>query len=445
MTTDLVAGLPRGPSGAATLWAGLRGLADHTSLLRGWEDAYGDPFTMKTPMGAMVLTSDPEAVKSIYTAHPDTFLASFPQALDPLIGQSSLLLMSGAPHRAARKILLPPFHGARMRAYGSLMRDATLRWAAKLEPGKRFSVEETAQGISLEVILRAVFGARGVEATERLRQAIRAMIGAFTPAVAAVKALRRRFGGIGPWARFLRARAEVEEIVFAEIAACRGDGAAREDILALLVQARHEDGSELDEREILDHLVTMVVAGHETTATALAWACYGLHRHPETLARLREEVAAAGPEPDALAKVPYLDAVQQEALRLWPMSIALSRKLARPFELRGFELPKGTLVAVSALLHFREELFPEPHRFRPERFLERTYTPFEFVPFGGGARRCIGAAFASYEMKIVLGTLLAHYELALASEKAPRPVVRPGTIGPEGGVPMIMVGPRRAS
>lgn len=438
-----MAKLPAGPSLASVLLATFGGMKDHHSVLRTWLDRHGDPFTMRTPGGPMVLTADPDAIRTIYTADPETFVPSAPFGLAPLLGANSLLLVGGPRHRAGRKLLTPPFHGARMRVYGQLMRDATLRRASRLAPGARFSVQELAMDISLEVILRAVFGVTTPERAEQFQAAIHAMTAAFVPAIVLLPPLRR-LTRVGPWARYSRARERVESLIFAEIAACRARPGSREDVLSLLVAARHDDGAPLDDREILDHLVTTVVAGHETTALALAWACYGLHRSPATLARLRADVDALGPEPEpeALARVPYLDAAWQEALRRWPLSLALSRRLARPFTLKGHELPPGAMVAVNLLLHFRDDLYPAPLTYRPERFLERTFSPFEYVPFGGGARRCIGAAFAAYEMKIVLGTLLSRFELRLVDDRVPRPVMRAGTIGPEGGVPMWLVGPR---
>jgi cytochrome P450 len=436
--------LPAGPSMAAVLLATLRPMPDHTSTLRAWADRYGDPFTLRTPTGPVVLTTDPEAIRTLYTADPETFVAAIPDALEPMIGANSLLLTSGPRHTAARKLLAPPFHGARMRAYGRLMRDATLRWTSRLTPGARFSAQELAQDISLEVILRAVFGVTTPEQAERFHGAVLAMIEAFRPSLVLLPSLRR-LGDLGPWGNYRRKRRVFEDLVFSEIAARRADSGEREDILSLLVAARHEDGSPLGDREILDHLVTMVVAGHETTAIAIAWACYGLHHEPATLARLRADVDALGqdPEPDTVARIPYLEAVWQEALRLWPMAIALGRKLARPFTLKGHALPAGVHVAVCMLLHFRDDLYPEPLAFRPERFLAHSFSPFEYIPFGGGARRCIGAAFAAYEMKVVLATLLSRFELRLAIDRPPRPVLRAGTMGPEGGVPMIFVGPRQ--
>jgi cytochrome P450 len=228
-------------------------------------------------------------------------------------------------------------------------------------------------------------------------------------------------------------------MVSEEIAEKRADPG--EDILSLLLSARDEEGQGLSDQGILDQLFTMVMAGHETTASSLAYALYFLHQHPEALARLREELEPLGRDldPAAVVRLPYLEAVCQETLRLRPILPIVTRKLRRPLTLKGYELPEGIVVGAAVwLAHYREEVFPEPNAFKPERFLGKTYSPFEFVPFGGGARRCLGAAFAMYEMKIVLATLVARHRMKL---EEPKPVVhelRAASFGPKGGVRMVL-------
>jgi cytochrome P450 family 110 len=228
-----------------------------------------------------------------------------------------------------------------------------------------------------------------------------------------------------------------------EIAARRADGQDRDDILSLLLAARYDDGRAMSEEGVRDELKTLLLAGYETTAIALAWAFYGVHRQPDVFHRLHTELRALGrtPDPDALGRLPYLGAVCQEALRLYPVGGVISRRLRQPLTLCGYALPADIGVGVALpVVHSDPRLYPEPRRFRPERFLERTYTPFEYVPFGGGARRCIGAAFAVYEMKIVLGSLLARHRFRLAEDAPVTPVPRTFTLGPKGGVRMIYGG-----
>jgi cytochrome P450 len=251
---------------------------------------------------------------------------------------------------------------------------------------------------------------------------------------------------VGPWARFRRAVSRLRALVQEEIDARRAAAAqGREDILSLMMSARFDDGSAMSDDELKDQLHLLLFAGHETTATALAWAFYWLHRQPEDLALLLAEVDALGPrpEPEAVASLPYLDAICQETLRIHPVVADVGRRLVRPLDVMGYTVPAGTLVMVSTLLlHDRPDLYPEPQRFRPARLLERKFSPFELVPFGGGARRCIGAAFALYEMKIVLSTLLRARRFRLASDAPVLSTRRGITMGPKGGVTMILEGPR---
>ena len=225
-----------------------------------------------------------------------------------------------------------------------------------------------------------------------------------------------------------------------EIAARRAaPDPAREDILSLLLAARDEAGDAMHDDELRDELMTLLFAGHETTAIAIAWACYWLHRHPPVLERLRAEVDALGddPQPDAIVRLPYLDAVCNEVLRLHPIAPDVPRQLVGPLELAGYTLgPPLCVDAAITLLHRREDLYPDPDSFRPERFLARRFGPFEFTPFGGGHRRCIGAAFATYELKIVLATFLRHAHLELAEPGEVRPARRNIVLGPSTGVRM---------
>jgi cytochrome P450 len=403
---------------------------------------YGDPFLVPNPAGPMAFTGHPDGVRAICTADPDIFEVFAAERMAPFFGAGSLLLVTGARHKRDRKLLAPPFHGARMRAYGRIMATIAERAAAQWPRDRPFSMLETTQSISLEVILQAVLGIEGDERIARFKEAtIRRTEAMSSPIILMAEFTRRQFGGVGPWARFSRASAALDALIYDEIAARRRTAEAREDILSLMMSARYEDGGAMSDSDLRDELLTLLFAGHETTATSLAWAFYWLHRHPEERERLLGDIDALGPrpEPDALAALPYLDAVCQETLRIQPVVTEFGRLLRKPLDIMGRTVPAGTAVAASVLLvHAREDLYPEPHRFRPARFLERTYSQFEFIPFGGGGRRCIGAAFAMYEMKIVLATLLSARRLRLASNAPVRAVRRGVTNGPKGGVPMIL-------
>lgn len=400
---------------------------------------YGDP-VLFPGNPAVVFTGDPAGIKAIYGADPDTF-EPLNQDLGVFVGARSLILLGGAEHRRARKLMTPPFHGARMRAYGEQIVRLTEQRTAAWRPGQRVSMLDTLQHVSLDVILQAIFGVTDPERMASLSKLLLEITNGISPLIALVPSLRREFGGVGPYASFMRRRKHLHEQLDALIAERRAAG-PREDILSLLLSARYEDGRPMPDDEVRDQLVLLVLAGHETTAIAIAWSLYALHR-PENAAvleRLRAELEGADPAPDVMEKLPYLEATCQETLRRYPIAPAPSpRRLLRPFELMGYTLPAGMGVcAAIALAHFREEAYPEPMRFRPERFMERQFSPFEFLPFGGGSRRCLGAAMASYEMKLVLGTLLRRYRLRLDSLRPDTGAVRAANAGPARGVKMIV-------
>ncbi|HLL52944.1 MAG TPA: cytochrome P450, partial [Myxococcaceae bacterium] len=391
-----------------------------------------------------VVTGSPEGVREVFSADPNVFEPLGRVPIEPVTGPRSVLLLSGLTHKRERKLLMPPFHGERMRAYGTLIREVAERRVSAIPPGGSFSAQRLAQDITLDIILRAVFGITEPERVREFTEAIIAFGESYTPLLMFALPLRRNFGGFGPWARFQRNAARFERLIEEQIARQRERGVGQEDILSLLLSARDEDGKPMTDGELKDELRTMILAGHETTAVALTWAMYWLHRLPEVRKRLQEELATLGPtpDPDALAKLPYLSAVCDEALRLNPVVPLVSRRTLAPFTLRGHTLPVGTGIMVAiGVLHGDPTLYPEPEQFRPERFLERKFTPFEYMPFGGGARRCVGAAFALYEMKIVLGSLLSGHRFSLVDDRPVRPVRRHLTIGPDSGVEMRHHGP----
>ncbi|MDQ3958860.1 MAG: cytochrome P450 [Pseudomonadota bacterium] len=417
---------------------------DPFGTLQKYTGRYGDPFTLRLLTGPIVFTGIPEGIREIFTAHPNTFESNAAPFLEPLVGEHSLTLLDGAAHKRERALLMPPFHGTRMKTYGQLIQTTAIRRAAAWKPGQSFVMQESTQAISLEVILQAIFGIRHEERIRLFMGIVPAYFQAFTSLLVYFPPLRQGFGGIGPWSRFKKVAARFEQLLFGEIAARRREPGDRDDLLSLLLSARYEDGSAMTDQALCDELKTLLIASHETTAISLAWAFYWIHRQPEVYQCLQEELSVLDrlPHPDDLAQLPYLSAVCDEALRLYPVVAAVIRKLRHPLTLRGYALPAGaTLGAAIALPHFDPALYPDPMRFRPERFLERKYTPFEYLPFGGGARRCVGAAFAVYEMKIVLGSILAQHRLALAEDTPAKPVPRTFTIGPERGVKMIYQGP----
>lgn len=434
--------LPPGPSGR--LLNSYRSLSDCFHYYPRWRDRYGDPFTVRAVTGTIVLAAQPHLIQQIFSADPELFAPFGADAVAPLVGPESLLLLQGERHKLERKLVMPPFHGSRMRAYGQQMRDATLQHVrGAADP---VSFQSVAQHISLDVILRAVFGVAERDRLEGFLHSIREVVDSVHPAFLFMPFLQLELGGLGPFARFRHRYRELDALLKEEIRRARQRHG--EDILSLLVQARYEDGSAMQDDAICDELRTLVVAGHETTALSLSWALDLLQRHPTAQRLLLAELDALGshPTPDQLANLPYLDAACKETLRLYPVVTEVLRVLRAPFELGGYTLPAGTVVAPNIVLAHRDpERFPEPERFRPERFLEQRFTPFEYLPFGGGHRRCIGAAFATYEMKIVLGTLLSHFDVELVNPSAPKPVRRNITMAPHDGVPVRLRTRRRAA
>ena len=427
--------LPPGPGKLALM----RMLFDLSKTLADYVREYGDPMTLPTPYGPMVICAAPEGNQAIFSADPDTFVPSAADSFQFVLG-NSVLLQHGAEHRRSRKLLMPPFHGARMRAYGKLMEETARRWAKEWEPGKPFVMIDTTQAITLDVIIQAVFGVAESERIAEFRKELLALLATFSPLLL-LPAFRREFLGLSPWARFQRHYKRLKELVFSLIADHRRTLDGREDILSLLIGVRDEEGKGLSDQDIMDQLLTVVFAGHETTAVMLAWVFYLLHRNPDALGRLRAELAALGPqpEPEASVRLPYLEAVCNETLRIYPPVHVIHRRLVRPLRLLGYDLPAGTVVAAGAYATHRiESIYPEPGRFKPERFIDKSYTPFEFLPWGGGARRCLGAAFAMYEMKIVLATILRENQLRLLETGEVGLANRAGTVGPKGGIRMLL-------
>jgi cytochrome P450 len=372
-------------------------------FLRTCHARYGDTFRLQIAYeGTWVFLTDPDDVKQVFTGDPKLLHAGEAnRILLPVVGPQSLLLLDEDAHMEHRKLLLPPFHGKRMKAYGDLMAEIAVREIETWPTGVPYKLRPRMQAVTLEIILRAVFGVREGERLERLRFELRHLLDMITDPKRAIFPIvlgPHRMREFGPFKRYI---ARVDSLIHAEIAERRRaeDLAEREDILSLLLQARHEDGSPMGDGELRDELVTLLVAGHETTATALAWAVERLVRHPAKLERLTAEVAADENE--------YLTAVIQETLRLRPVISLVNRTLKAPMEFGGYQLPAGVKVAPCIyLVHRRPDVYPDPDRFSPERFLERPPGTYTWIPFGGGVRRCLGGAFAQFEMEVVLRELV---------------------------------------
>jgi cytochrome P450 len=315
-----------------------RSLPDPTDWMLAMRQKFGDTFEVPRLFGRIVVSGDPEVARAVFTADPDTFLPFRPDLTAPFVGDTSLVLVSGAWHRRDRKLLAPPFNGARMRAYGSVMARSAERAAAAWKQGDKFKVLDVTQRISLDVILQAVFGLdHEAGRTREVEQAVIDFIAAISPWFVFVSGLRRNLLGLSPWARFQKRAARLDALLYDEIARRRSEGGERDDILSLMMSARYDDGSAMSDKELRDELLTLLFAGHETTAIGLAWAFYWLHRDPAELSKVLAEIDALGPAADweAVAALPYLDAVCQESLRLHPIQPDIPRLLAKPFEVAG--------------------------------------------------------------------------------------------------------------
>jgi cytochrome P450 len=433
---------PPGPK-APALVQGLRYARDPLGFLTGFQRRFGDIFTVSFPyFGRVVYVASPELVKEVFLGSPTAFHAGEANAtvLEPALGPNSVLTLDEAPHMRQRKLLLPPFHGDRIDRYGELMREITLREMESWPLGEPFALRPHTQRITLAVIMRAVFGVHDEARLDRFERLIDDFSGRVN-LITSFPMLRRNLGRWSPWMRFLRSREALDVFIYEEIALRRAESAAdteeRDDVLSLLLNARDEDGSPMSDEELRDELVTVLGAGHETTATALAWAIERLLRNPTVSARLRESIAAG--EDD------YLDATIKETLRARPVILDVARKLTRPARVGGYELPAGTFVLPAiAALHYREDLFPEPEAFRPERFLDGKADTYSWIPFGGGVRRCIGAAFAEYEMRVVLRAILERAELSAPDPKPERVKVRNITLAPGKGTRVSLDRPLRS-
>ena len=428
--------LPPGPAEAPFVQT-LRWLLRPISFLESCRRRFGDAFSVsflgfQTPM---VMLSDPDAIRALYTEPAHRLPPGRTLALQPIMGSRSLLLLEGREHLARRKLMLPPFHGARMRAYEDTVREVVAREVERWPEGEPFALHPSMQAVTLEVILRAVFGVTDPGRRDRLAQRLgRLLADTSSSGLQFGVLLSRRLGGPDPLARLQALRQEIDAMLEAEIAERRAD--PREDILSTFVTARFEDGESMSDEEIRDQLMTLLLAGHETTATGLAWTFDLLLRHPPVLDRLTAAVDAGE---DA-----YVRAVVAEALRLRPVVPLAGRRLSKELRVNGHVLPPGTDVTPAIwLAHTRADRYPEPYAFRPERFLDGAPSTYAWVPFGGGVRRCIGAAFAEMEMRVALTEILRRRTLMAASAHAERVARRNVTFSPQRGTRVTAA--RRAS
>jgi cytochrome P450 len=388
-------------------------------LLYSCQDRYGDMFTIRVAYeGTWVMLADPDAIKQVFTGDPKVFHAGEGnEILAPLLGRNSLLVLDEKRHMSQRRLLLPPFHGERMQGYAQTMTEIAEREIDSWPTGTPYKLRPRMQALTLDIILRTVFGVDKAEVAKLadLREALRDFLDMTTNPRFLAPLLVVGPNRVRSLSAFRRRIDRVDELIYREIAERRQveDLEERDDVLSMMIGATHEDGSPMTDAEIRDELLTLLVAGHETTATSLAWAVERLTRNPEKLERLRAEVLEGREE--------YLTATIQETLRLRPVISIVLRRLTEPVEIGGYELPAGVSVAPSIyLVHRNPEIYPEPQRFLPERFLDNPPGTYTWIPFGGGVRRCLGASFAQFEMAVVLKELVKRHQIRPANPKPER-------------------------
>jgi cytochrome P450 family 110 len=417
----------------------------------------GDIFTVSQPgdFNNITFTSNPQIIQQILTN--DTKKLSAPgamnQVLKPFLGDRGVILLDGAEHRQRRQLLMPQFHGDKVQAYTDDIQGIVRNLIKGWQVGDPVNIRAEMQKITLSVILKTIFGLdRGKKydlIQARLSKMLELVESPVTSGFLFIPWLQQDLGAWSPWGRFVRDRAALDVLIYAEITERRqSPDRDRTDILSMLISSQDADGNGMSDRELRDELLTLLFTGHETSATAIAWAIYWINYLPEVKQKLLTEIATLGTERDpiAISKLPYLNAVYSETLRIYPVGmLTFPRAVEEPISIQGYELEPGqTLMGCIYLTHHREDLYPEPHLFKPERFLERQFSPYEYLPFGGGIRRCIGAALAQLEIKLVLVEILTSCQLKLTGNLPVIPARRGVTLGPKGDITVRLEGKESA-
>lgn len=434
------------------LWQTVQLIANPTNFLENCAKHYGDTFTVRV-MGLnsppVVFFSHPQAINDIFVMPSEKFdFKKATHVFKPLMGERSLILQEGRSHQRQRQLMLPPFHGDRMKTYGKVICQITQEVTQKWSSGAVISVAEYMPDITLQIILRVVFGINPGERYQQLREMLSSLLEDVTSPFYSSQfffpPLQQNLGIWSPWGKFLHRRQQIDNLIYAEISQRRLENdPTRTDILTMLMSAHDDKKQQMTDIELRDQLVSLLLLGYETTAAALAWAFYLIHSSPPVLHTLRQELTTISnnPQPEAIAQLPYLTAVCQEILRIYPIAlICTPRMLKESVQLADYEFAAGTvLVPCIYLAHRRAETYPQPKQFQPERFLQQKFSPYEYLPFGGGSRGCIGTAFSMYEMKLVLATILSRFELILADQNPVHPVRRGITIVPSSNAVQMIV------
>ncbi len=444
----------------------LQWILNPTGYMESNQKRYGDLYRCQISGGLgnpIYMVSSPKGLQTIFSQDTGRMFSApgeLNEILAPLLGRQSVIMLSGAQHRRRRQLVMPKFHGDILTNYGNIIQEITLKMMEQWPDGEVIAVRDVMQRITMQIILRVVFGMEASDRYQALEHLLSRRINmTATPLTSVVLFFPWLLNDFGPWSPGSLSRrlaAATDELIYAEIAErrARPSDDRRGDVLSLLLAARDEQGEGLTDQELRDELMTLLFAGHETTATALTAAMYWLHRQEGPLGRLQTELdglqEAATPtttapaSADALVQLPYLTAVSNEALRIHPVAmLTFPRRVEEPVTCCGFQLSPGdTVVGSIYLLHHREDLYPNPREFRPERFIERQFSPYEFMPFGAGVRRCIGASLAQYELRIVLGTMLQRIEFSPVDARPVGQARRGVTLGLDAPVRLIKTASR---
>lgn len=414
---------------------------------------YGDMFKINL-MGlpSFTVISNPQGIEEILSVDAKKFnVGSTNELAASLLGDNSLVLLDGEPHRRQRKLMMPPFHGEKVKSYAQTICQITDKVTNRWQEKQTFVAQKVMQDITLETILHVVFGLSEGDRYQQIKPPLIELLDATGSPLKAsaifIPFLQLDLGKWSPWGKVVRCKQKIYDLLQAEIDERRANPkSSGNDVLSLMMSATDERGEGLSDIELKDQMMTLLVAGHDTTATALSWALYWVHKLPEVKQKLLAELDSLDIDADPLAisRLPYLTAVCNETLRIYPVAIAAFLRLAKsPIKIMGHQFDAEEMLAPTIYLtHHREDLYPEPKQFKPERFLERQYSTYEFLPFGGGNRRCIGYALALLEMKLVLAKILTGWDLSLNSDRPILPKRRGATIAPANGVPLIVNGKR---
>ncbi len=438
--------LPPGPKVSATIQM-LNWVFRPMSYLKECAKNYGDIFALKlqNDLPPMLLVHSPEAMQQILSNDHKELEApgDLNSIFEYLLGKNSVISLSGKEHQRQRQLIMPPFHGERMRSYAELIENITTNTINKQPKNQPFNIRNVSQEITLQVMMEAVFGIYEGERAEKLRHLLCEIIeqssSPWRVAFLYFPKLKEMVGISELWKQQMKKQEEADQLIYQEIRERRENFDSQwTDILTLLMSSRDENGEPMTDEELRDELMTLLFAGHETTATAISWAFYWIHKLPEVREKLLVELDSLGENPDSntIFKLPYLTAVCNETLRIYPIAmLTFPRKVKTPISLCGYQIEPGTVIMGSIYLtHRREDIYPEPEKFNPERFLERQFSPYEFLPFGGGARRCIGLAFAQMEMKLILAKVMKTWSIKLIDTHEIKPQRRGLVTGPNGPI-----------